>query len=178
MCQEYTCSWTWHYTAGEWLAECLGHSPGKKFRCYPFIRLVDPWADGSGCSDDEKKNLPLLRIWCWAVISLIELSRVKGSHLAFTTVLFGKHLCSGTLAECLLSHCGHHLTCRMVRNVHSQVTCILDIISKHKLVIVLTCVPFNNSRWKTDEWPISVQLHHSHDVGSIYKWHVCHIYEV
>ena len=37
-------------------------------------------------------------------------------------------------------------------------------------MISVSCVIFTDSWWKTDKWPVFVQVHCSHDVATIHKW--------
>jgi hypothetical protein len=48
-------------------------------------------------------------------------------------------------------------------------------LSKKRVVIPSTCLTFTDSRWGIDKWPVSVQVHYSHDVTSVHKSHVWHI---
>jgi hypothetical protein len=63
------------------------------------------------------------------------------------------------------THCpvtSHWFACQQTSR--GNATTILHATSKNNIDY---CVTFNNSRWKTDKWPITVQVCHSHDLSNI-----------
>jgi hypothetical protein len=47
----------------------------------------------------------------------------------------------------------------------------LDFVSQYTIGISLTCVVCTDRRWERPR-PVFVQVHRSHDVASVYKWHI------
>jgi len=63
-----------------------------------------------------------------------------------------------------------------VSTSRGNATASLDLLSEWTLAIALTCVTFTDGPFEANKWRIFVQLHRSHNVASVHKWHVSRIH--